>query len=255
MKSKLAYLLSSLLIPLFGFGQNLVDNSNKKINFEIESGFLTTKQIEFSGYQQGNATENWKSTTPTFRFEWWNTRPKKWKIGGSVQPVYFKYADTIKNDLNYKGKVYLKGEAATLVYQFHNATLTANYPIIFKNNLAYLRLGGTFIYRYADINFRSESNSFRDKNFIIFPLLNYEFSAHLFKNVSLFSRADFLPSLTQNVFLDGLFNVYFGIRSELKTDRKIDLGTRMFFGGFDENKPDDYANRTFFYGIVARYAF
>jgi hypothetical protein len=233
------------------------DLNNKYNQYEIETGFFTTQKMEIHGYKQGNATENWKASAPTVRFEYWKRNDSRWNFGFSLQPVYFSYKDVIKNDLNYKGKVYHKGESAEMVYQFHNATATANYPVLKRNKNTYLRLGSTFIFRYADISFRTSLNSFHDKNFIVFPLINYELSIPFSEKFSFFSRADFLPSFTKNqdVFKDGLFNVLFTVRTKLTESHSLDLGTRLFFGGYDNGQMDDYANKTFFLGFVARYSF
>jgi len=222
--------------------------------FEIEAGVFATQKMEFKGYEQGNATENWKSIAPTLRLEYWNRKSQSWNYGISIQPIYFKYSDTIRNNLNYDGKVFYKGEKASLIYQFHNITTTANYPIIKRNENNYLRLGGTLIFRYADFHFRAETNSFNSINFIIFPLINTELKVKLKNKLFFFSRADFLPSPTKRILSDGLFNVLFAVRHQFTTKQSLDIGTRLFFGGDDEMKQDDYANRIFFLGAVIKYS-
>jgi hypothetical protein len=252
-------ILSVLFVNLLyssGFAQGTFSNDTARTNiFEIESGVFTTQKMEFRGYNQGNATENWKSIAPTLRLEYWNKKNTGWNYGMSIQPIYFKYSDTIRNNLNYDGQVFNKGERASLIYQFHNITTTANYPIIKKSEHNFLRLGGTIIFRYADFNFKAETNSFRSTNFIIFPLINTELKIKLKNNLFFFSRADFLPSPTKRVFSDGLFNVLFSVKHQFKTKQSLDIGTRLFFGGDDEMKQDDYANRIFFLGAVIKYSF
>ncbi len=251
-------ILSILIINFYlssGSAQLICFKDTTRTNIlEIESGVFNTQKMEFKGYNQGNATENWKSIAPTVRLEYWNRKNLGWNYGISIQPIYFKYSDTIKNNLNYNGKVFNKGEKASLIYQFHNITTTANYPIIKKSEDNYLRLGGTLIYRYADFKFKAESNSFRSTNFIVFPLINTELKIKLKNNLFFFSRADFLPSPTKRVFSDGLFNVLFSVKHHFKSKQSLDIGTRLFFGGDDEMKQDDYANRIFFLGVVIKYS-
>ena len=249
-----------ILVSVFIFteiqAQNLTKTDTSRVNlFEVETGAFATINMEFKGFNQENATENWKAYAPTLRLEYWNKREQAWNYGLSIQPIYFKYDDLIKHDLNYDGKVFHQGENATLTYQFHNITTTANYALIGKTENNYFRLGGTLIFRYADFRFIAQTSSFHSRNFIVFPLINTEFKVRIKDNLFFFSRADFLPSPTKRVFSDGLFNVLFSVRNEFANKKSLDIGTRLFFGGDDEQQPDDYANRIFFFGLVAKYTF
>ena len=73
------------------------------------------------------------------------------------------------------------------------------------------------------------------------------------KSYSLFTRSDLLPSPSGDVFLDGLFDVFAGVRKRLPGGSTLDVGVRLFFGGYDPNRKDDYGNRIFLQGLVVRY--
>ena len=103
------------------------------------------------------------------------------------------------------------------------------------------------------MNFKTDSGSFHDTNFIAFPLVNFESELPLYHEYVFFTRGDFLPSIDGNVFLDGLFDVLFALRRYIGGASSVDVGIRLFFGGYDPKKPDDYANKIFFNGAVVRY--
>jgi len=228
--------------------------SERSGRYEVEGGVLSTRNMEIHGYEQANATEDWKSTQPTARFEYWSVREDHWNYGVVVQPLYAHYSDTLTSNLNNDGEVYYKGEHGTLDYQFHSVRGTANYTLLGRDEEhRYLRGGGSLIARYAEVNFKTDSGSFHDTNFIAFPLLNLESEFELYDGYAFFTRSDFLPSIDGNVFLDGLFDVLFALRRYVGKDSSVDVGIRLFFGGYNPNKPDDYANRIFFNGAVVRY--
>lgn len=246
----LGVLVSALLMPVVAIAQ-----SEQSDRYEVEGGILGTRNMEIHGYHQGNATDDWGSTGPTVRFEYWSVRKSAWSYGVVAQPLYARYSDTLKNDLNYNHEIYKKGDHGTLGYQFHSVRGTANYPVLgSEEDNKYLRVGGSLIARYADVNFKTDGASFHDTNFIVFPLLNFESEVALDTNYSFFTRGDFLPSLGGNVFLDGLFDVLFGVRTHLQGGSALDIGVRLFFGGYDPDKEDDYANKIFFNAAVVRYS-
>lgn len=223
--------------------------------FEVEAGVVTTKTQQISGYKQGNTTANWKSQNPTARIEYWTTKNDAWNYGIVAQPLRATYSDTLRSDLNIKGKVYKSGEKASLDYQFHTLRGSANYPVLASsNNDTYLRLGGSLVARYADLKFSGENQSFKDTNFIVVPLIHLETAMIIVSDYGFLLRTDFLPSPEDNVFLDGLFDVLFAVRKHFDLNRSIDLGIRLFFGGYDPKKPDDYANKIFFTAAVMRYS-
>jgi hypothetical protein len=228
--------------------------SERSVRYEIEGGILGTRNMEIHGYEQGNTTKDWKSVEPTARFEYWSVKKDHWNYGVVAQPLYSHYSDTLTSDLNYNGEVYHKGEHGTLDYQFHSVRGTANYTLLGRDEEhRYVRGGGSLIARYAEVNFKTESASFHDTNFIAFPLLNLESEFPISRDYVFFTRGDFLPSIDGNVFLDGLFDVLFALRRYTGDDSSVDVGIRLFFGGYDPNKPDDYANKIFFNGAVVRY--
>jgi hypothetical protein len=170
----------SLLFPTVVLAQN--DRSER---YEAEAGILGTRNMDIHGYHQGNATEDWKGTAPTARFEYWSVRKRAWNFGVVAQPLYVRYSDTVKNDLNYNSKIYNKGDSGTLDYQFHSVRGTANYSVLgCEEENTYLRVGGSLIARYADLNFKTDSGSFHDTNFIAFPLINVESEVALYRNYS-----------------------------------------------------------------------
>jgi hypothetical protein len=243
-------LLFVCLAPVMAFAQ-----SERADRFEVEAGVLATRNMEIHGYQQGNATKDWDSNSPTARFEYWSVKKTGWNYGVVAQPLYAHYSDTLKNDLNYDREVYKKGDHGTLDYQFHSVRGTANYPILgSEEDNNYLRLGGSLIARYADVNFKTDGESFHGTGFIVLPLLNLESEVRLHNNYSFFTRSDFFPSINGNVFLDGLFDVLFAVRQHMNGGSSLDVGVRLFFGGYNPDKVDDYANRIFFNAAVVRYS-
>ncbi|NDC39299.1 MAG: hypothetical protein EBZ48_14850 [Proteobacteria bacterium] len=240
----------ALLTPLIAFGED-----ERVGRFEVEGGALGTRNMEIHGYEQESATKDWDSYDPTVRVEYWWVKSAGWNYGVIAQPLYAHYSDTLKNDLNYDGEIYKKGDHGTLGYQFHSVRGTANYPVL--GSMAehnYLRVGGSLIARYADVHFKTDHASFHDINFIGFPLFNLESELRLNDDYSFFTRGDFLPSIDGNIFLDGLFDLLFAVRAHTDSRASLDLGIRLFFGGYDPNKVDDYANRIFFNGVVLRYS-
>jgi hypothetical protein len=55
--------------------------------------------------------------------------------------------------------------------------------------------------------------------------------------------------------LDGLFDIYFGVRRKTGETSQVDAGIRLFFGGYDPRRPGDFANRIFFNSLVLRYVY
>ena len=228
--------------------------SNQPPRWEVEAGVVKTRQFEISGYKQGNATNGWQSTDPDLRIEYWKRQKEGWNFGGVLQPLYVKYNDQVKSDLNCKGKTFSAGESAKLTYQFHSMRGSANYPVFLSSSgSSEIRAGSSLIVRYAQLDFRGENDSFHDTNLIAFPLLNLETTTVISDDLTLVSRSDFLPSPDQNFFLDGLFDVMLGVRFRQESGSAIDLGARLFFGGYDPKSPDDYANRIFYQAAVVRY--
>lgn len=245
-----------IFLMLLVMGRTSAAYADRASRWEIEAGVLTTKTMEIHGYQQSSATQSWSGTAPDLRLEYWRVSPSSWNFGFNLQPVYVKYSKNLTSDLNYKGKVYQAGDPGSLTYQFHVLGWTANYPVLkAASGEDQLRLGFTVIGRYAQLDFKASGNSFRDTNLIAFPLLNLESQIALSPGYGIFSRASFLPSPTGNVFLDGLYDVFVGGRKYGAGGSSLDLGVRLFFGGYDPQTPDDYANRIFFTCIVSRYSF
>lgn len=242
-------LLSLLILPLALHAQDRTDR------FELEAGIVSTRNMEIRGFNQGNSTQDWSGSAPTVRFEYWRVKENDWNYGFVVQPLAVKYQDTFQNDLSVKGKPFRSGDGATLNYQFPTIRLSANKPIYQGDDGSYIRAGGSAVVRYAKVALNGSGQSFSDTNLIAIPLINIEASRPLGNGYSFFSRSDFLPGIGGNIFLDGLYDVYFGVRKKLSPTNDLDVGVRLFFGGYDPKKADDYANRIFFNSIVVRYSF
>ena len=238
-----------LLLPLIAHAQE------RNGNLEIEAGIVSTQNMEIRGFSQGNATQDWSASAPTVRVEYWTEKENEWKYGLILQPLSIKYKDVLKNDLNTKGRVYKSGDSATLNYQFPTLRLSANKPVIKAEDGGYIRVGGTALVRYAKVELEGSGQSLIDTNLIVFPTFNIEASKPLGKSYSFFTRSDFLPGIDGNVFLDGLYDVYFGIRKKTADHNDVDVGIRLFFGGYDPKKVDEYANKIFFNSLVVRYSF
>jgi uncharacterized damage-inducible protein DinB len=223
--------------------------------YEVEAGVLSTRNMDLHGFHQSNATRGWDSSEPAVRLEAWSVKPDGWNFGGVLQPVYLKYSDRLSSDWTAKGKDFRKGEEADLTYQFHSLRGTANYPVLLSlDRESYLRLGVSGILRYADVRFRSAGQTHHGTNLIGFPLLNVEGKVPVSKSYSFFTRSDLLPSPTGDVFLDGLFDVFAGVRKTLTRGSTLDVGVRLFFGGYDPDRKGDYGNRIFLQGLVVRYS-
>jgi len=222
---------------------------------ELEAGVITTRNMEIHGYNQGNATEGWKKTGATVRAEYWSTRPNGWNYGVVFQPLNLDYSGVLTNNLNYQGRVFRAGDPASLSYQFPTLRLTANYPVFQSGDTgSYLRAGGSAVVRYARVGLSSSSSSFVSTNLIALPTFNIESNTAIGQGYSIFTRSDFLPGIDGNVFLDGLFDIFVGVRKSLGDGTSLDAGLRMFFGGYNPNTPDEYANRIFFNAFVVRYS-
>jgi len=241
--------LFMLLIPSFIYAQSSVDR------FEVEGGIISTRNMEIHGYKQSNATEGWSESAPTLRLEYWRLQENDWNYGLVYQPFAIQYKDTLKNNLNTKGQVFSSGDSAKLDYQFPSIRFSGNKPIYQAEDGSYIRAGGSAIIRYAKVELKGGGQSFSDTNLILIPLINLEANKPLGQGYSLFTRSDFLPGIGGNIFLDGLYDVFLGVRKKLEKGNDVDFGLRLFFGGYDPKKQDDYANKIFFNSVVVRYSF
>jgi len=251
---KMKHCLTAWVLFLCFFVHGKAAYAQRESRYEVEAGILSTRTMDLHGFRQSNATKDWDSVDPAVRLEAWSVKPDGWNFGGVFQPIYLRYSDRLSSDWTAKGKDFRKGDAADLTYQFHSLRGTANYPVLLSlDRESYLRLGVTGILRYADIRFRSAGQTHRGTNLIGFPLLNVEGRVPINKSYSLVTRSDLLPSPTGDVFLDGLFDVFAGVRRTLTRGSTLDVGVRLFFGGYDPDRKDDYGNRIFLQGLVVRY--
>ena len=56
-----------------------------------------------------------------------------------------------------------------------------------------------------------------------------------------------------NTLLDGLFDVFVGVKNKLNNGDSLDAGVRLFFGGYDPKKSGELATRIFYNSFVVRY--
>jgi hypothetical protein len=116
-------------------------------------------------------------------------------------------------------------------------------------------LGGSLLARYAEVTFSGGGQGFTDSDFMVIPVFNVEATRKLGQNLEFVTRSDFLPGYRGNVLLDGLFDLYFGLRRKAGETSQVDAGIRLFFGGYDPRRPGDFANRIFFNSLVLRYVY
>ena len=240
------------LLALLPTGAFAADRVNR---FEIEAGALSTENMEIHGFQQANATEGWSKSAPAVRLEYWRTKEDGWNYGLVYQPLSVSYKDVLKSNLQYKGKTFRAGDAGSLDYEFPTLRFTANKPVYRGEDQSYLRVGASVVVRYARVALATGTQSFSDTNLLAIPLLNIEGSRPLGAGYSLYTRSDFLPAFGGNVLKDGLYDLFLGVKKTTPKGRDIEVGIRLFFGGYDPDKPDDYANRISFRSFVVRYAF
>lgn len=221
--------------------------------FTLEAGALYTRNFSISGFQQANATRGWSSTAPDFRLEYWRGGGERFKQGWVFQPLDVTYRERLTTDLTVKGQTYLSGSETRLRYQFPSVRWSANRRVLASHDgKDELRVGGSVIVRYADVDFSTPTGGFHDRNLIFFPLLNLEAAKQVRGGWSLFSRVDVLPSPTGGLLLDGLLDGIVGIRKTEANGRSTDLGFRLVMGGYDPNKAGDYANRINYSALVIR---
>jgi hypothetical protein len=240
---------------LFSFFHTFVSAEIKTDRFEVEGGLVSTRNMEIHGYNQANATQDWSKSAPTYRLEYWRVNENDWNYGLVYQPLSLHYTDKLKSNLNYKGQVFSSGDPGTLDYKFPTLRLTANKLVYKGDDGSFIRAGGSAIVRYAGVALNAAGKSFSDTNLILVPVINIEASKPLSDGYSLFTRSDFLPGIGGNFFLDGLYDVFFGVRKRMSSGNDLDVGVRLFFGGYDPKKQDDYANKIFFNSLVVRYSF
>jgi hypothetical protein len=222
---------------------------------EVEAGLISTRGMMISGYGQDDATNGWGQTAATLRLEYWRVKEGDWNYGVVLQPLSVSYADTLTADFSAKGQTFNAGDAATMDYQFHTIRFSANKPFFGESKEGSLRLGGSLLARYAEVTFSGSGQSFTDSHFMVIPVFNIEATRKLGEDLEFVTRSDFLPGHRGNVFLDGLFDVYFGLRRKTGETSQVDAGVRLFFGGYDPRRPGDFANRIFFNSLVLRYVY
>ena len=229
------------------------DFSNRENRYTVEGGIIATQNIELRGYNQESATKGWSKNGPTYRLEYWSEKKSGWNFGLAFQPLSLSYTGVFKNTLTTKGQTFTAGTAGKLDYDFPSLRASANYPIYENNSGDYIRIGGSALARQARVKLVGNNASFNDSNFIVFPVFNAETNKQINQDWSIFLRADLLPSIDGNIFLDGFFDTFVGAKRKLDGGSNLDFGVRSVFGGYDPKKQNDYANRIFYNSFVIRY--
>jgi hypothetical protein len=240
------FLISSLTSQSYG----------RNWEFQVEGGLLQTSLFDVQGFGQNNATEGWGSIDPTARFELWSKNPEGWNFGTVLQPLYVRFEDVFQSQLNAEGKVFNAGQGGVIDFQFHSIRESFNYPLI-GNDLApfYLRGGLSLIGRYAQIDIRGSGNEYRGTNFIVLPLLNFETKLQLSEQLALLFSGDFVPGIKGDLLTNSLYDLLFSVKYFTAQRDSFDMGVRLFFGGYDPEKVDFFANRIFQAAYVLRFNF
>lgn len=223
--------------------------------WEWEAGVLSTDNMELRGFGQGNATSGWTKASPALRMEYWSVKDGDWNYGIVFQPIIVGYNGTFKSDFSAKGVSFLAGQAGSLDYQFSTLKFSANKPVYQGTDGSSLRVGASAVARYAEVRMSNGAQSFRETNLILLPVLNIDAFRPLKDGYGVFLRADILPGVNGDFFLDGLYDVCFGVRRHLSERRRLDFGIRMIFGGYDPERPGDFANRIRLNALVLRYSY
>jgi hypothetical protein len=241
-----------ILIFLFCFPKAFA----REWEFQLEGGLLQTHLFDVQGFGQSNATRGWTSLNPTLRFELWSKNPEGWNFGTVLQPLYIRYKGIFQSQLNAEGKTFNAGQGGIIDFQFHSLRESFNYPLI-GNDLApfYVRGGLSLIGRYAQIDIRGSGSEYRGTNFIVLPLLNLESKLQLSEPLALMFVGDFIPGIKGELLTNSLYDLLFMIKYLSPQKDSFDMGVRLFFGGYNPEKPNFFANRIFLAAYVLRFNF
>ncbi|MEQ1881494.1 MAG: hypothetical protein ABL878_11040 [Burkholderiales bacterium] len=92
----------------------------------------------------------------------------------TLLPFYLKTNQRLSNDLVSQDRTFRKDDQVDVEYQFHNVRGTPSYRLHY-DEVATIRLGGSLILRYAEINFSDQSQTARSSGLIAFPLVHWEY--------------------------------------------------------------------------------
>jgi len=247
-------LLKDIILVCLSFFS--IQSFAREWEFQIEGGLLQTSLFDVQGFGQNNATEGWESLDPTVRLEFWSKNPEGWNFGTALQPLYVRYKGVFQSQLNAEGKTFNAGQEGKIDFQFHSVRESFNYPLI-GNDLApfYLRGGISLIGRYAQIDIQGSGNAYRGTNFIVLPLINLETKIQLSEQLALMFAGDFVPGIKGDLLTNSLYDLLFSVKYFTAQRDSFDMGVRLFFGGYDPEKADFFANRIFQAAYVLRFNF
>lgn len=226
------------------------DLSEHRWSFVAEAGARFPTSIDTSGPNQPNATKDWTGPGAQYRAEAWLTKPGGLNLGLVLAPFDQTFRGTLSANVNTKGQSLVAGQPGTLNFQFPSGRLTANYPVWSRGETE-LRLGGSLIVRYAEQTLKSDQGRIKNVNTLGLPLLNIDARTGLGGGLSAVVRADLLPAGSGT----GIYDVFYGLRRPVDERRAVELGGRLFAGGFFPNDPKYLNSRVVFNGVVLRLVF
>ena len=248
--SLVASLCLALLVTPPARAEGLFDFSEHRASFVLEGGARIGSSLDTSGPNQPNATQGWTGTSFQYRAEAWLTRPGALNLGLVLAPFDQSFRGTLSANVDTKGQHLLAGQPGSLNFQFPSGRVTANYPVWARGETE-LRLGGSVILRYAEQTLRSGQGRIKNVNTLALPLLNIEARTGLGDGFAAVLRADLLPAGNGT----GIYDAFYGIRRPLDDRRAIEVGGRLFAGGFFPNDPKYLNSRVLFNGVVLRVEF
>jgi hypothetical protein len=224
------------------------DLSEHRWSFVAEGGARFATSLDFSGAHQANATSGWGGTAFQYRGEAWLTKPGGLNLGIVLQPFDQSFNGTLSSNLDSRGQHFTAGQPGHLNFQFPSGRITANYPVWARGETE-LRLGLSLIARYTEVTLKSDQARLVRTNTLALPLPNLEARTGLGGGFSAVLRADAIP------YSVGLYDVFYGVRRELGGQRAVELGGRLFGGGYQPNKSNDINSKVLFNGVVLRMVF
>ncbi len=218
-------------------------------NLEIEGGALYPAKFQLSYWNSPNSAKNWDiNLIPTGRIEYFSDKSRNLSYGVSAVPLYFERRDVLRQNLAIGGSYFLQGEPTKLYYGFHTLRGTVNYRMVGIEK-SYLRLGGTAIARYAEIEMLGIGRGGQEASLGVFPAINWEL--HLSPSRGSWGflwKGDALPVSLRT----GFYDMFIGARWDF-SQNAMDIGIRAIWGGFSPNRLYEPNNEVLFIGPVVRF--
>lgn len=249
--SRLTLLATLLALGGAPASADILDLSAHRWSFVAEAGLQWQSQMDIHGYRQSNATDGWDTPAPAIRAEAWLARSDALNLGVVIQPQALAYRDILSSRLDYRGNVFLPGQAAALRYDYGSLRFTANYPLWAEGGSASLRAGASLLLRYVDLELSTPTARLRSSDLVVAPLLNLEGGVRLNEDFSVVARADLFPALRGA----GFYDIFAGLRHAAGGDRAFEFGARIFLGGYLPEQANEFGNRVLWQSVVARFVF